>query len=138
MQTCKCKFFENSKILGLMGRLLYCWGTMEKLFYHCHPNIETINLCTTLHKKSRPRFNSNQTFLLVQKLKSAHGIYTRNQGWTRKNLFNLPQVINKCWTLWPWVSPKSVFVFWRIFATWPPKKKKGRRIRQRDFWGSKK
>jgi len=32
--------------------------------------------------------------------------YTRNQGWNRKNLFNLPQVTNKCWTLWPCIGPK--------------------------------
>jgi hypothetical protein len=33
----------------------------------------------TLHKESRPRFNSNQAFLLVQKLKSApKGFYTRS------------------------------------------------------------
>ncbi len=28
--------------------------------------------------------------------------YTRSQGWNRKNLFNLPQVTNKCRTLWYW------------------------------------
>ncbi len=27
------------------------------------------------------------------------GLYARSQGWTRKNLFNLPQVTTKCWTL---------------------------------------
>ncbi len=61
----------------------------------------------TLHNESRPMFNSNQTFLLVQKLKSAPRVYTRSQGWTRKNLFNLPKITNKCWTLWPCIGPKS-------------------------------
>ncbi len=35
------------------------------------------------------------------------GLYTRSQGWNRKNLFNLPQVTNKCWTLRPWFGPKA-------------------------------
>jgi hypothetical protein len=35
------------------------------------------------------------------------GLYTRRQGWNRKNLFNLPQVTNKCWTLPPWFGPKA-------------------------------
>ncbi len=33
-----------------------------------------------------------------------------SQNWNRKNIFNLPQVANKCWTLWP--------------LYWPPKAKK--------------
>ncbi len=24
-----------------------------------------------------------------------------------KNLFNLPHIINKCWTLWPCIGPKA-------------------------------
>ncbi len=35
------------------------------------------------------------------------GLYTRRQGWNRKNLFNLRQVTNKCWTLPPWYGPKA-------------------------------
>jgi hypothetical protein len=35
------------------------------------------------------------------------GFYTRSQGWHRKKLFNLPQVSNKCWTLWPCIGPKA-------------------------------
>jgi hypothetical protein len=35
------------------------------------------------------------------------GLYTRSQGWHRKKLFNLPQVTNKCWTLWPCFGPKA-------------------------------
>jgi hypothetical protein len=34
-------------------------------------------------------------------------LYTRSQGWTRKNLFNLPKVTTKCWTLWPCIGPKA-------------------------------
>jgi hypothetical protein len=34
-------------------------------------------------------------------------LYTRSQGWTRKNLFNLPKVTNKCWTFWPCIGPKA-------------------------------
>jgi hypothetical protein len=30
-----------------------------------------------------------------------------SQGWNRKNIFNLPQVTNKCWTLWPCIGPKA-------------------------------
>jgi len=37
----------------------------------------------------------------------AQGFYTRSQGWHRKNLFNLPQVTNKFWTLWPCFGPKA-------------------------------
>ncbi len=35
------------------------------------------------------------------------GLYTRSQSWTRNNLFNLPKVTNKCWTLWPCIGPKA-------------------------------
>jgi hypothetical protein len=57
-------------------------------------------------------FNSNQAFLLVQKLKSApRALYTRSQGWNRKNLFNLPQVTNKCYNLGPF-SSKCLLVTW--------------------------
>jgi hypothetical protein len=43
-------------------------------------------------------FNSNQAFLLVQKLKSTpQGLYTLGvKAEIEKNLFNLPQVTNKC------------------------------------------
>jgi hypothetical protein len=35
------------------------------------------------------------------------GLYTRSQGWNgKKNLFNLPKVTNKHWTLWPCIGPK--------------------------------
>jgi hypothetical protein len=34
------------------------------------------------------------------------GLYTRSQGLNRKNLFNLPQVTNKFWTLWN-IGPKA-------------------------------
>jgi hypothetical protein len=30
-----------------------------------------------------------------------------SQDWIRKNIFNLPQVTNKCWTLWPCIGPKA-------------------------------
>jgi len=36
-----------------------------------------------------------------------HGLYTTSQDWNSKNLFNLPQVTNKCWTLWPSIGPKA-------------------------------
>jgi hypothetical protein len=53
-------------------------------------------------------FNSNQAFLLEQKVEmSTKGVYTRSQGWNRKNIFNLPQVTNKCWTLWPPIGWKK-------------------------------
>jgi hypothetical protein len=36
------------------------------------------------------------------------GLCTRSQGWnTKKKLFNLPQVTNKCRTLWPCIGPKA-------------------------------
>jgi hypothetical protein len=42
-------------------------------------------------------FNSNQAFLLVQKLKSAPMGFTLGvKAGVEKNLFNLPQVTNKC------------------------------------------
>jgi hypothetical protein len=34
-------------------------------------------------------------------------LYTRTQCWNRKKLFNLPQVTNKRWTLWPCIGPKA-------------------------------
>jgi hypothetical protein len=34
-----------------------------------------------------------------------HGpLYTRSQGWNRKNIFNLPQLLVKCWTFWPCIG----------------------------------
>jgi hypothetical protein len=52
-------------------------------------------------------FNSNQAFLLVQKLKSApKGVTLGVKAEIEKNLFNLPQVTNKCRTLWPCIGPR--------------------------------
>ncbi len=46
----------------------------------------------------------------MQKLKLARpkGFYTTSQGCNRKELFNLPQVTNKYWTLWAvhWPHPR--------------------------------
>ncbi len=50
----------------------------------------------------------NQAFLLVEKWNSAlRAFYTMSQRYTRKNLFNLPQVTNKCWTLWALYWPQG-------------------------------
>jgi hypothetical protein len=35
------------------------------------------------------------------------GLYTRSQGWHRKELFNLPRISKKCWTLWPCIGPQG-------------------------------
>jgi hypothetical protein len=35
------------------------------------------------------------------------GYLASRQGRHRKELFNLPQVTNKCWTLWPCIGPKA-------------------------------
>jgi hypothetical protein len=52
-------------------------------------------------------FNSNQASLLLQKLKSAPVALLQEFSWNRKHLFNMPQVTNKCWTLWPCIDPKA-------------------------------
>jgi hypothetical protein len=50
-------------------------------------------LMPTLHHASRPRFNSNQAFLLVQKMKLASWAFTLGvKTEIEKSLFNLPQV----------------------------------------------
>jgi len=53
----------------------------------------------------------NPTFaaqkLASLKTNSQKNIHGRSQGWNRKNIFNLPQVTNKCWTLWPCIGPKA-------------------------------
>jgi len=47
----------------------------------------------TLHKESRPRFNSNQVFLLEQELKSAPQGFTLGvKAEIEKKKINLPQV----------------------------------------------
>jgi hypothetical protein len=48
----------------------------------------------TLHKELGVMFNPNPAFLLVQKLKSAPKGFTQVE--IEKNLFNMPQVTNKC------------------------------------------
>jgi hypothetical protein len=35
------------------------------------------------------------------------GYLASRQAQHRKEPFNLPQVTNKCWTLWPWIGPKA-------------------------------
>jgi hypothetical protein len=53
-------------------------------------------------------FNPNQAFLLVQKLKSSpKGFMLGVKAEYRNDFFNLPQVTNKCWTLWPCIGPKA-------------------------------
>jgi hypothetical protein len=47
------------------------------------------------------------TELVSGYLASCQGLYTRHQGWHRKELFNLPQVINKCCTFWPCIGSKA-------------------------------
>jgi len=58
--------------------------------------------------------------------------YNRSEGWNRKNLFNLPQVTNKCWILWYWpqgwrkgyhqISETNFQplwpMLWHLFVTW--------------------
>jgi hypothetical protein len=63
--------------------------------------------------------NSNQAFLLVQKLKSApQGLYTWSQGWNRKKkIFNLPQVTNK-------LIPTFMALYWPPRLEKKKKKKK--------------
>jgi hypothetical protein len=55
-----------------------------------------------------PMLNPNQAFLLVQKLKSApRALHLGVKAELEKNLFNLPKVTNKCWTLWPCIGPNA-------------------------------
>ncbi len=35
------------------------------------------------------------------------GLYTRSQGWNRKETFQSAPSTNKCWTLWPCIGPKA-------------------------------
>jgi hypothetical protein len=58
---------------------------------------KSLGLCSTQVKHSYWCKSWNQP----------QGLYTRSQGWTRNNLFNLPKVTNKCWTLWPCIGPKA-------------------------------
>jgi len=53
-------------------------------------------------------FNPNPAFLLGQMLKSALGGFTAGvNADVEKKLFNVPQVTNKCRTLWPCIGPKA-------------------------------
>jgi hypothetical protein len=53
-------------------------------------------------------FNPNQAFLLAEKWKSATRAFTLGVKATlEKNLFNLPQLTNKCSTLWACMGPKA-------------------------------
>ncbi len=109
MQTCKCKLLKMPKNLGLVGgKVVTLLGYDGKCFLPLSSWDRNYQFRPTLFKESRPRFNSNQAFLLVQKLKSApKGFTLRVKVENRKNLFNLPQVTNKCWTLWLYIGPKA-------------------------------
>ncbi len=53
-------------------------------------------------------FDSNQAFLLVQKLKSAPKGFMLGVKAEIEKMFSIcPQVTNKCSTLWPCIGPKA-------------------------------
>jgi hypothetical protein len=83
--------FWFDRILKVGWLLSKQWAPTSKLYrsWFTKPDQRRGALRPTLHKEWRPRCNSNQ------------GIYSRSRGWIRKNLFNLPQVTSKFWTLWP-------------------------------------
>jgi hypothetical protein len=56
------------KVLGIMGSTR---GRLEIVFNYQVMHLRFTLLRPTLHEESRPMFNSNRAFLLVQKLKSA-------------------------------------------------------------------
>jgi hypothetical protein len=61
--------------------------------------------CFTLGVKTM--FNPNLILLLVQKLKSIPRALHKELRLKEKKKFNLPQAINKCWTLSPYIGPKA-------------------------------
>jgi hypothetical protein len=74
----------------------YTWREGQLSSKLAHLSLEAgANLRPTLHKESRPVFNSNQAVILVQKLKSAQGLYTKSEGWNFfKNSICLKLLIN--------------------------------------------
>ncbi len=52
-------------------------------------------------------FNPNLTFQSVKTLKSTPRVLLYESKLTKEKLFNLPQVINKLWTLWPYIGAKT-------------------------------
>ncbi len=109
------------------------WGLGTTPFHHpllsthlCLPTTSPPTLC----KESRPMFNSNQAFLLVQKLKSApNKLYTRSQGWNRKRSFqSAPKLLINAELYGPVLVSSSALFFWANFrnlTTQKKKKKKG-------------
>jgi hypothetical protein len=70
-QTCKWKLFKMPKNLGLVGgRVVTLLRYNGKFFWPLSSWDRNYKLGPTLFKESRPRFNSNQAFLSVQKMKS--------------------------------------------------------------------
>jgi hypothetical protein len=96
----------NKKPLYKSQGITFCWH-LAKINFTTTRNTAYYVLRPTLYKESRPMFNSNQHSYWCKNWNQPQGLYTRSQGWNRKNLFNLPQVTNECWTLWPCNRPKA-------------------------------
>jgi len=70
----------------------------------------------TLHKESRSRFNFKSRIHISAKVEISPKGFTLwfNKAEIEKNLFNMSQVTNKCWTLWPCIKPKAKKDYQRI------------------------
>ncbi len=94
-----CTFLQED------GFLIYLLHTQsQKGEFLKKPCGRTTQFFIGLHCQAR---NQRRTELVRGSLASRQGLYTMSQGWHRKELFNLPQVTNKCWTLWPCIGPKA-------------------------------
>jgi hypothetical protein len=67
-----------------------------------------MSLQLTLHTESRPMFDSNQAFLLVQKLKSAsRALHLRLKAEIEKFFSIYPKLLIDAELLWPCIGPKA-------------------------------
>jgi hypothetical protein len=80
------------------------WSPYNKLWWH-----EIFWVWGPLYTRSQGQCpTQNQAYLLVQKLKSSPKGFTLGvKAEIDQNIFNLPQVTNKCWILWLCIGPKA-------------------------------
>ncbi len=106
-------FFCGGKRLGMHPCTIlgYIFGLLKRTTLWVtagDPVVQSMMLLGPLYTKNQGQCSTQiKHSYWCKSWNQPQGLYTRSQGWTRKNLFNLPKVTNKCWTLWPCIRPKA-------------------------------
>jgi hypothetical protein len=82
--------------------LRHLWSTLFRAIYPAPLELLLCPLCTRSWGQCSTQTTQSYSRKSWNQLQGLN--YTRSKGWNRKNLFNLPQVTNKCWTLLYWAQ----------------------------------